>query len=553
MKIILSVLFLLVLSVAHSQLLEFHKIPKTTVELRHYDIAYKGKTKKVAPFNISNQVTVDQYKLYLKSVLIDSGYTYFLSQCPSEKALKNITVEEYLTNPKFGDFPIAGVSWINTINYCKWLNYNESYGDPTLVYRLPYLSEWYAAKNKADKIKDLVFNTNYADWTLNNYSESSFMLDPANLDHFFLTKPDDPQVLKRFIVLGNSFHGNGGPSGYLKNLYNYADSAQAFVSFRVVKAALDKPLWQEKYRNFLMPKKVDSEIDFQSYNDQVVAFNTEDSYLHGKYISFYEHSKQKKFEGMFEMNQRKGLWNYYDKKGKLLVSRFYFNNQHYYDIIRKRNLDAFQKLETKIKLETIYRDSNNLCTYPFVREADVHSSKRIWRSLYFEQNLHISKYFELVKNQLIQAVANDELTVYDASNDLFKTPLESDEGLKMIQTDLEIIGFGIKEDHFMDFSRGLTDVRIIGISFLIQNENGKLENICWFYYPQLRRQLAQIQVDYHAFPNVNHLEDIFHFRQFVSSITKESNLYDSNLEGSEPYKNIHLIEYQNGLLEVFQR
>jgi gliding motility associated protien GldN len=95
----------------------------------------------------------------------------------------------------------------------------------------------------------------------------------------------------------------------------------------------------------------------------------------------------------------------------------------------------------------------------------------------------------------------------------------------------------IKEQWFFDKQRSVMDVRIIGLCPIAddRDENGVLTGapnmLCWFYFPEVRGVIRNAQ----AFNLVKNeaenktFEDIFMKRMFSSTIIKEGNVYDRNI------------------------
>jgi len=98
----------------------------------------------------------------------------------------------------------------------------------------------------------------------------------------------------------------------------------------------------------------------------------------------------------------------------------------------------------------------------------------------------------------------------------------------------EFKGITIKEDWFFDKQKGVMESRIIGIGFELPIKCDKLELVdvqFWVYFPQIRPLLASTEV----FNTKNDSErrtfdDLFWKRQFSSTITRESNVFDRTVD-----------------------
>jgi gliding motility associated protien GldN len=222
-----------------------------------------------------------------------------------------------------------------------------------------------------------------------------------------------------------------------------------------------------------------------------------------------------------------------------------------------------------IVLKTAITEKKPL-SYPWVREADIAWSRRVWRVIDIREKMNQPLYFpETPHNNwknlatvLLDALQEGKITAYDASSptDEFIVPLPYDALMKRLQhkdsvhlqrlkppydyydTIIEktfmpsdVKRFRIKEDWFFDKQRSVMEVRIIGICPVRDNidEKGEIRGndpLFWIYYPEARPVLAKAEV----FNTQNGAErrsfdDIFLKRLFASYVYKEENVFDRKI------------------------
>jgi gliding motility associated protien GldN len=209
--------------------------------------------------------------------------------------------------------------------------------------------------------------------------------------------------------------------------------------------------------------------------------------------------------------------------------------------------------------------------YPNIREADVAFAKRIWRE--FDVREKMNNYLASPKMRLIDvlmtAIANGELTAYDATpdpkydpdGDSFAHPLTPAQargkiaggdsttvdkfdangnkiGSTIVQSDFNpdsIVRFRIKEDWIFDRQRSVFEPRIIGLAPMVKIKAAGLDldyqPAFWIYFPDARPILATKEVvNKNSDATGLSFDDVFMKRLFSSYIVKQSNDKDERIK-----------------------
>jgi len=204
--------------------------------------------------------------------------------------------------------------------------------------------------------------------------------------------------------------------------------------------------------------------------------------------------------------------------------------------------------------------------YQYQREADVAWSKTIWRVIDVRQKMNLPFAYEQkpLIEILHEAAKHGEITVYDpaiVNADQFKKKMDTaevqligerndssfvldvenpdSEYMQVIHEPLRwdrITKYRIKEVWFIDTRTSTMQVRIMAIAPVMEyyDNNGTYVGdmtMYWIYYPSLRNMLAKQEV-FNAQNESQHYswEDLFEMRKFESYITKESNVFDRNIQ-----------------------
>jgi gliding motility associated protien GldN len=208
-------------------------------------------------------------------------------------------------------------------------------------------------------------------------------------------------------------------------------------------------------------------------------------------------------------------------------------------------------------------DSSVLVPYADVRDEDVYYAKRIWREVDLRDTINSVLRAEGAKliDVLLEAVGNEELTVYSnkdttagkllEDNDSFKIALTAQEALasargltegiadsttgKIADPTLrrlrseEFMKYRIKEDWILDTKRSIFEPRIVGIAPMKMVE-GNWQPVFWVYYNDARELLSKKRmVNPGNDASTLSFDDFFVRRLFSSYVVKQTNPGNKNI------------------------
>lgn len=205
--------------------------------------------------------------------------------------------------------------------------------------------------------------------------------------------------------------------------------------------------------------------------------------------------------------------------------------------------------------------------YTHLREADVFWSKRIWRTLDLREKQNHHLYFPVLKTPgrtslsqlLVSNILSGAITAFSDEN--FLKPIDiSSIKAKLIKCDSvpkesfdaegnsvitkeftcdsngvfkEILQINLKEDWFFDKQKSVMECRILGIELvkLDEEKDNIAISLCWVYFPECRPVFASNDV-YNPRNDGERrsFDDVFWKRVFSSYVTKESNVYDRDIQ-----------------------
>ena len=262
------IIFMFFSSFSFAQKVKFWDIPIQSINFSKFFETERKDTllTYTTAFSISEFITLKQYKLFLNDVKVDTFNQFSESLLIDSSICSSTCYNKYISNKKFDDYPVIGVSWQSAMKYCKYLTLKDNLSDSIkFIYRLPSILEWGAALNFLGKTSDQ--NKLYSDWTLNAFEEATYNFEKTQTIyqyHYYLTgvtfdykTPKYPlcsstsynftdNSLKRKRIIGQSFDHQAETLEYsYRNKYAYSYIGYKDLSFRLIKVEASDFLFNE--------------------------------------------------------------------------------------------------------------------------------------------------------------------------------------------------------------------------------------------------------------------------------------------------------------------
>lgn len=195
-------------------------------------------------------------------------------------------LHKYFSHPGYAEYPVVGVTWQQAHAFCDWRTsfYNNNSYEKVQAYRLPTEAEWEYAARGGRKLSMYPWGGNYArdakgcffanfkpyrgaynddtgtttmkvaqfrpndfglfdmagnvsEWTNDAFGRDSHTdVHDLNPDFSYMSRKDDPDILKRKVVKGGSWKDI---SAYLQSgvrTYEYEYESRTYIGFRCVRA-----------------------------------------------------------------------------------------------------------------------------------------------------------------------------------------------------------------------------------------------------------------------------------------------------------------------------
>lgn len=236
----------------------FYHIPEQSLDLLKYSDYEMLYIDTVPEIEISQFITLGEYKMFLEDVKRDSSESYYLKMLPdSSITFCDDSYSSYLLESKFEKFPVVGISWEDALAYCEWRAKTEQKsGQMSYYYRLPLTSEWISAFSYFEdtKIENDLSKT-YSDLLYSSMggsvSDAKMYFDYVrfSFDIAHAHKNNIGETEKRKRIIGDNYKFK--PKIKLNHYYcQLYDKGASYVAFRIVRVPVERNEEYMKYFNF---------------------------------------------------------------------------------------------------------------------------------------------------------------------------------------------------------------------------------------------------------------------------------------------------------------
>lgn len=296
--------------------------------------------------------------------------------------------------------------------------------------------------------------------------------------------------------------------------------------------------------SFSQLQKIETQFD-----DIKIVYHKKDDKKEGNYKVIYKNGKLK-VKGNYTNNKRSGLWYFYNDEGQLLFIREYKDGEAFYQFKNEKDLKTENKdlfLLSSTILHQINPDSSLL--------NNVYWSERNIIQIDISKNKELEK--SNLQHILLEIAYTHKFPVYSAANNTFTDTINGSHIIELLKN---ICAYKVKEDWFLSTKSNKLEKRIVGIC-PIAKINGKLEDICWFYYPNLEKELSQHQVIYedsamnikNYFSKSNYVSEVIEFSNFKHKTVKE--LANSKQEKAQLLNRHNIYKYyleEKHIIDMYQ-
>jgi hypothetical protein len=339
--------------------------------------------------------------------------------------------------------------------------------------------------------------------------------------------------MKRKCVIGQSFRISlKDPVKISSTFPCYADEGYADVGFRLIEVSradyFDKYTNQDEVQSDISLKSLSNSLPIYQenvkiqtieLNGKLVEYTTRNGQLDGAFNVYKKVNNEKipLVKGEMKNNCRIGYWTVYDENetNKIALQRLYHSPLEFEQLIPKPSTNKLVSFVQSEINPPLGLDKDGCKKYAYVTSADFIFSKRLYREILFENNTFSPD--EIIKS-LDDALEKKEIICYDTSN--FSVVSDNN---PLRNFEKEIIGFRVKEDFFFDKNRKLSETRILGLApIYFDSITSQKKEICWFYYPQIRKILVKLN---DSRLNSN-MDNLFLERNFYGEIYKTADKFD---------------------------